>query len=78
MSDGLAIFGEFDPDGRDAYNNAVRRFREHTIVLPTFAQLREPSTIPGVIQDALVDVDRNAADPRNLFRVHWYLSLIHI
>ena len=75
MSDGLAIFGEFDPDGRDAYNNAVRRFREHTIVLPTFAQLREPSTIPGVIQDALVDVDRNAADPRNLFRVHWYNGL---
>jgi cysteine synthase len=75
VSDGLAIFGEFAPDGRVAYDHAVRRFRESNIVLPTFAQLRDPSTIPGPILDSLGGVDRNAADPRNLFRVHWYNSL---
>ncbi len=71
-SDGLAIFGEFAPDGRQAYNNAVSRFRENNIVLPTFAQLRHPSTISQSIQDQLSHVDKDAADPRNLFRVHWF------
>ncbi|GJM37607.1 MAG: pyridoxal-5'-phosphate-dependent protein subunit beta [Acidimicrobiales bacterium] len=72
---GLAIFGDFADDGRAAYDNAITRFRENNIVLPTFAQLRDPSTIPTAITDSLADVDKNAADPRNLFRVHWYNAL---
>ncbi len=68
----LAVFGEFDPDGRQAYANAVTRFRENNIVLPTFAQLREPSTIPEPILAALAGVEKDAPDARNLFRVHWY------
>ena len=71
----LAVFGEFAPDGREAYDNAVTRFRDNNIVLPTFAQLRDPSTIPGPIIDSLATVDKNAGDPRNLFRVHWYNAL---
>jgi len=52
-----------------ALSNSVRRFREQGITLPTFAQLADPSTIPdGMLGDA----DKNAADPRNLWRVHWY------
>ena len=70
--EGLAIFGEFDPAGRESYQNAVVRFRENNIVLPTFAQLRDPSTIPGPIVDQLGSVEKDAADPRNLFRVHWF------
>ena len=69
---GLAVFGEFDPAGRRAYDNAVTRFRERSIVLPTFAQLRDPSTIPAPIRESLAGVDKDAPDPRNLFRVHWY------
>jgi cysteine synthase len=72
VTDALAIFAEFDPDGRQAYDNAVGRFREADIVLPTFAQLRDPSTIPEATVDALASVDPNAGDPANLFRVHWY------
>ena len=75
MTDNLAVFGEFAPDGRAAYDNAVRRFRDNNIVLPTFAQLRDPSTIPGPILDSLADVDHNGGDPRNLFRVHWFNAL---
>ena len=71
-SGGLAIFGDFDPGGRQAYDNAVGRFRENNILLPTFAQLRDPSTIPQAIQGALATVDKDAPDPLNLFRVHWY------
>ncbi len=73
----LAVFGDFAPDdgpfqGRPAYDNAVARFRKQNIVLPTFAQLRDPSTIPTEIVSALAEVDKDAPDPRNLFRVHWY------
>ncbi|MEZ5246190.1 MAG: pyridoxal-phosphate dependent enzyme [Acidimicrobiales bacterium] len=74
-SSGLAVFGDFAPDGQSAYDNAITRFRENNIVLPTFAQLRDPSTIPGPILDSLDGVDKNAADPRNLFRVHWFNAL---
>ena len=56
----------------DAYQHAVKRFREEGIALPTFAQLADPSTIPPAIQAALAGVDRNGRDARNLFRVHWH------
>jgi len=72
VTSNLPIFAELDPDGRQAYDNAVTRFRENNIVLPTFAQLRDPSTMPERITKTLNDVDHNAADARNLFRVHWY------
>ncbi len=68
----LAVFDTFDPDGRQAYENAVGRFREQNIVLPTFAQLRDPSTIPASIREQLASVDKDAPDSRNLFRVHWF------
>ncbi len=69
---GLAIFGDFDPNGRDAYDNAVTRFRDNNIVLPTFAQLADPSTIPDRVRASLADVEKDAPDARNLFRVHWF------
>ena len=72
LDSGLAVFGDFAPDGQTAYDNAVGRFREKNIVLPTFAQLRDPSTIPSGIVDQLATVEKDAADARNLFRVHWY------
>jgi cysteine synthase len=52
--------------------NSVARFREQGIVLPTFAQLAEPSSIDPAIIAALDAVDKDAPDARNLFRVHWY------
>ena len=68
----LAIFGEFAADGQTSYDNAVTRFRENGILLPTFAQLRDPSTIPASIQQKLATIDKDAPDPTNLFRVHWF------
>ena len=52
--------------------NSVRRFAAQDIVLPTFAQLADPSLIDPAVTKG---VDKNAADPRNLFRVHWYNDL---
>ncbi|MEZ5251483.1 MAG: hypothetical protein R2713_20400 [Ilumatobacteraceae bacterium] len=52
--------------------NSVARFREQGIVLPTFAQLADPSTVdPAVV----AGVDKDAPDARNLWRVHWYNDL---
>src|SRR5262249_6678083 len=56
----------------EVYGRTVGRFREAGIVLPTFAQLAEPGSIPAETRDALAGVKPDEADPRNLFRVHWY------
>jgi cysteine synthase A len=57
---------------RAVYDRSVARFREAHIVLPTFAELAEPSSIPASIRARLAGVDPDAANPLNLFRVHWY------
>ncbi len=54
------------------YENTVARFREARIALPTFAQLADPSRVPARVRAALPAVGPDAADPLNLFRVHWY------
>ncbi len=59
----------------DSYGRSVERFRTQGIALPTFAQLADPARIPDRIAADLVGVDRDAADPLNLFRVHWYNDL---
>ncbi len=57
---------------RGVYRNTVTRFRQAGILLPTFAQLAAPATIGAPVQRALAGVHPDDADPRNLFRVHWY------
>jgi cysteine synthase len=52
--------------------SSVKRFAAQKIVLPTFGELAEPRLIS---QDVTKGVDKDAADPRNLFRVHWYNNL---
>ncbi len=59
---------------RDAYDRTLERFRETDIRLPTISQLADPSTLDASITDGLETVDPDTADPRNLFRVHWYNS----
>ncbi len=54
------------------YERTAGRFRGAGIVLPTFAQLADPATIPSAIAERLEGVDPDAPDPLNLFRVHWF------
>src|SRR4051794_41964959 len=49
----------------EALANSIRRFREQGITLPTFAQLADPSTFDATI---VAGGDKNAADPKNLWR----------
>jgi len=55
-----------------AYEHSVKRFREERIALPTFAQLAQPGLIPDDVTARLAGLDRQAPDPLNLYRVHWY------
>ncbi|MEK7824691.1 MAG: pyridoxal-5'-phosphate-dependent protein subunit beta [Candidatus Eisenbacteria bacterium] len=63
---------EQDVVDREVVERTVRRFREARIVLPTFAELAEPCSIPRAVREALAGVDPDAAHPLNLFRVHWW------
>ena len=58
-----------------ALGRSVTQCREQGIVLPTFSQLADPATIPDTVRARLTDVDRDAAHPLNLFRVHWHNRL---
>jgi cysteine synthase len=53
------------------YARTAQRFREAGIRLPTFAELANP-TRNAAVAAALTRVDPDAANPLNLFRVHWY------
>lgn len=54
-----------------ALENAVVRFRERGIVLPTFAQQRNPELIPKSIKNKLKEVGLWEINPINLFRITW-------
>jgi cysteine synthase len=57
---------------RATYQRTVERFRDLGIVLPTFQQLAEPSTISAGVREALDGVDPDTPHALNLFRVHWH------
>ena len=52
--------------------NSIGRMRERGIVLPTFAQLADPSSIDPSLT---AGVGKNDPDAKNLWRVHWYNDL---
>jgi cysteine synthase len=51
---------------------AVKRARERDIVIPTFAQMRDPGTVPEDIVARLREVGLWELDPLNLFRISWH------
>ena len=57
---------------REVHARTVRRFKEAGILLPTFAQLADPSRIPDALASAAASADADSPAPMNLFRVHWY------
>ncbi len=57
---------------QQALDNSVALCVKNNVLLPTFAQLADPSLIAA---NYAKGVDKNAPDARNLFRVHWYNNL---
>lgn len=54
-----------------ARQKAVERFREKGIVLPTFAQMRNPELVPEKIKAQLKNIGLWDLHPANLFRITW-------
>src|SRR3954470_11875969 len=49
----------------------AKRCAERGVVIPTFAQLKDPGKIPQSIKSKLANVAMNDTDPANLFRITW-------
>ena len=49
----------------------VERCRDRNIIIPTFEQMKDPSTVPDRIKDELRDIELWDVVPRNLFRITW-------
>ena len=49
----------------------LEKARENNIIIPTFAQMRHPETIPAAIQEKLKTVGLWDVNPLNLFRITW-------
>ncbi|MEN8122923.1 MAG: pyridoxal-phosphate dependent enzyme [Bacteroidota bacterium] len=56
---------------KKALENAIKRYREKGIILPTFAQQKNPDLIPSKIKDRLKNVGLWDFNPLNLFRITW-------
>ena len=54
-----------------ARQKAIERFREKGIVLPTFAQMRNPELVPEKITAQLKNIGLWDLHPANLFRITW-------
>lgn len=54
-----------------ALDNAVKRFKERGIILPTFKQQQNPELIPQKIKDQLKNIGLWDINPLNLFRITW-------
>jgi cysteine synthase len=56
---------------QEARGRAVERCRERGVLIPTFAQMSNPSGVDAIVHDSLSGVDMEAVDPLNLFRITW-------
>lgn len=56
----------------DVVQKAIGRARERGVVLPTFAQQKDPSKIPPKIVARLKNLGLWDVDPANLFRITWH------
>ena len=50
---------------------ALQRVKERGIIIPTFAQMKDPNLIPENIKSDLAEIGLWDIDPLNLFRITW-------
>ena len=50
---------------------AIQRVRERNIIIPTFAQMKNPNLVPAEIKEKLGKIGLWDLDPTNLFRITW-------
>jgi cysteine synthase len=57
---------------KDRLERAVNRAKERNLIIPTFAQMKNPALIPAKIKEELSKTGLWDVAPRNLFRVNWH------
>ncbi|MBA4420108.1 MAG: pyridoxal-5-phosphate-dependent protein subunit beta [Anaerolinea sp.] len=57
---------------KDRLERAVKRAKEQNIIIPTFAQMKNPALIPDKVKNDLKGVGLWDIAPRNLFRITWH------
>ena len=67
----LKLWSDVMQVNQKVLDRTIKRFRERRILLPTFAQMRDPTTIPEKIKIRLREVGLWDVDPANLFRITW-------
>jgi cysteine synthase A len=55
----------------DVIARTAARCKSRGVVIPTFAQLRDPELLPEAVTQRLSGVDMGDVDPLNLFRITW-------
>jgi len=49
----------------------IKKARDNNVIIPTYAQMKNPETIPAPIQEKLKNVGLWDVNPLNLFRITW-------
>ncbi len=57
---------------RERLKRAVQRARERNVIIPTFAQMKNPALIPGTVKARLKHIGLWELDSLNLFRINWH------
>jgi cysteine synthase len=55
----------------DRKSRAIQRVRERNIIIPTYAQMKNPELVPDKIKASLREIGLWDINPRNLFRITW-------
>ncbi len=56
---------------KERLERAVKRVRERGVIIPTFAQMKDPSRAPAKVRERLAKVGLWDVNPLNLFRITW-------
>jgi len=56
---------------KERRERVIERARERNIIVPTFAQMKNPELIPDQIKSELAQIGLWDVNPRNLFRITW-------
>jgi cysteine synthase A len=56
---------------KEGFQKAVKRARERDIIIPTYAQMKDPSLVSKKHQAELAKIGLWDVTPRNLFRITW-------
>ncbi len=57
---------------KDRRKRAIQRAREKNIIIPTYAQMQDPSKVPAKVKRELAKIGLWDVHPRNLFRITWH------